>query len=305
MSIMKQFMLVLAAAMASPIMANAAQAHEANTGAVDCDSCKEWNMPVQPFKLYGNSWYVGVAGLSSVLVTGPQGHILLDGGLPQSAPLIEANIRALGFRLEDVKLILNSHAHWDHAGGIAALQQATGATVLASASSARALQSGTNTPDDPQYQADPVVHVPKVEQVTLVKDGEVVRLGPLALTAHLTPGHTTGGTTWTWQSCEAGRCRDIVYADSLNAYASGDFAFSGNGKTPDITASFRASIAKVAALPCDIVIPVHPGQADLLEKVARRTADSDPLIDGDACRDYASAATAFLDKRVAKEKAAK
>lgn len=302
MSIMKQFMLVLAAAMASPILA---QAHEANPGAVDCDSCEQWNVPVQPFKLVGNSWYVGVTGVSAVLVTGPQGHILLDGGLPQSAPLIEANIRALGFRMEDVKLILNSHAHWDHAGGIAALQRASGATVLASAASARALQGGTNTLDDPQYQAESVVHVPKVAQVTLIKDGEVVKLGPLQLTAHMTPGHTTGGTTWTWQSCENDRCLNMVYADSLNAYASGDFAFSGNDKTPDITASFRASIAKVAALPCDIMIPVHPGQVDLLEKAARRTADSDPLIDTGACRAYANAATAFLDKRLAKERAAR
>eukprot|EP01133_Synstelium_polycarpum_P020890 gene20890-25085_t len=259
---------------------------------VDCDSCKEWNAPVQPFNIYGNSWYVGTAGLSAVLVTSPQGHILLDGALPQSAPLIIANIRALGFRIEDVKYILNSHAHWDHAGGIAALQRASGATVVASASGALGLQSGTNGKDDPQYQAVPVVHVAKVEQVTVVGEGDAVRLGPLALTAHMTPGHTPGATTWTWTSCEGARCLDVVYADSLNPYASGNFRYTGKDGSPDLSASFGASIAKVAALPCDIIIPVHPGTTDVLGKAARRSGSDNPLID----------ASALLSKRLAKER---
>jgi len=250
---------------------------------VDCDSCKEWNAPVQPFNIYGNSWYVGTAGLSAVLVTSPQGHILLDGALPQSAPLIIANIRALGFRIEDVKYILNSHAHWDHAGGIAALQRASGATVVASASGALGLQSGTNGKDDPQYQAQPVVHVAKVAKVTVVGEGDAVKLGPLALTAHMTPGHTPGATTWTWTSCEGARCLDVVYADSLNPYASGNFRYTGKDGSPDLSASFAASIAKVAALPCDIIIPVHPGTTDVLGKAARRHGTDNPLIDAGAC----------------------
>ena len=269
---------------------------------VDCDSCKEWNAPVQPFNIYGNSWYVGTAGLSAVLVTSPQGHILLDGALPQSAPLIIANIRALGFRIEDVKYILNSHAHWDHAGGIAALQRASGATVVASASGALGLQSGTNGKDDPQYQAQPVVHVAKVAKVTVVGEGDAVKLGPLALTAHMTPGHTPGATTWTWTSCEGARCLDVVYADSLNPYSSGNFRYTGKDGSPDLSASFAASIAKVAALPCDIIIPVHPGTTDVLGKAARRNGTDNPLIDAGACRAYAANAQALLSKRLAKER---
>ena len=284
----------------------AASMAQAQDVPVNCDDCKAWNAPVKPFNIYGNTWYVGVAGLSAVLVTSEGGHILLDGALPQSAPLIAANIESLGFSMKDVKLILNSHAHWDHAGGIAALQRASGATVVASASGAQVLQSGTNGRDDPQYQAKPVVRVAKVDQVTVVKEGDVVKLGQLALTAHATPGHTPGGTTWSWTSCEDQWCVHIVYADSLNAYSSGDFRFTGNGKgqqnTPDISTSFQASIAKVAALPCDIIIPVHPGMTGLLEKAAGRSGEHNPFIDKNGCRAYADEAGKLLAKRLASER---
>lgn len=271
---------------------------------VNCDDCKAWNAPVKPFNIYGNTWYVGVAGLSAVLVTSEGGHILLDGALPQSAPLIQANIESLGFSMKDVKLILNSHAHWDHAGGIAALQRASGATVVASASGAKVLQSGTNGKDDPQYQAKPVVRVARVDKVTVVKEGDVVKLGQLAMTAHMTPGHTPGATTWSWTSCEDQRCKNIVYADSLNAYSSGDFRFTGKGKqnTPDISASFEASIAKVAALPCDVIISVHPGMTKVLEKAAGRSSEHNPFVDANGCRAYADNAGKLLAKRLASER---
>ena len=301
-------MTLLAKLMLATVATMAAGAVQAKTPAtvqdkpVNCDNCKEWNAPVKPFNVFGNTWYVGTAGLSAVLVTSPQGHILLDGALPQSAPLIIANIKALGFHIEDVKYILNSHAHWDHAGGIAALQRASGATVMASAAAAPVLQSGTNGKDDPQYQADPVVHVAKVSKVSLVGEGDTVKVGPLALTAHMTPGHTPGGTTWTWTSCEGQRCLDIVYADSLNPYSSGDFTYTGKGGKPDISASFEASIAKVAALPCDIIIPVHPGTTDVLGKAAKRSGSDNPLIDANACRAYAAEAGGLLAKKLAKER---
>lgn len=291
---------VLAALLGLMVAAGNAQAQD---DAVQCGDCAEWNQPVKPFNVYGNTWYVGVNGLSSLLVTSPQGHVLLDGGLPQSAPLIAANIKALGFRIEDVKLILNSHAHWDHSGGIAALQRASGAEVVASEAGALALQRGTNGEDDPQFQADPVVHVAKVEKVRVVREGEVLKLGPLRVTAHMTPGHTPGGTTWSWTSCEGQRCLNVVYADSLNAYASGDFKFTGKGKSPDISALFAASIAKVAALKCDIIISVHPGPTDVLEKAAARTARRNPFINANGCREYAAASGKLLAKRLAQERA--
>ncbi|MGK5077079.1 subclass B3 metallo-beta-lactamase [Janthinobacterium sp. HLX7-2] len=305
MTILAKLMLVSMATMAAGTVQAQAEA-PMQDAPVECDSCEAWNEAVKPFNVVGNTWYVGTAGLSAVLVTSAQGHILLDGALPQSAPVIIANIQALGFRIEDVKFILNSHAHWDHAGGIAALQRASGATVVASASGALVLQSGTNGKDDPQYQANPVVQVAKVAKVSLVGEGDTIKVGRLALTAHMTPGHTPGGTTWSWTSCEGQRCLNVVYADSLNAYASGDFMYTGKGKgkgrTPDISASFAASIAKVAALPCDIIIPVHPNSTDVLGKAARRSSAHNPFIDAQACRNYAAGAGTLLAKRLAQER---
>jgi metallo-beta-lactamase class B len=283
------------------LLAMAAAAHAKN-GAVNCDNCAKWNQPVKPFNIYGNTWYVGVDGLSSVLITGPRGHVLVDGALPQSASLIEANIKALGFRMEDVKLIVNSHAHWDHAGGIAALQRASGAVVAASASGAASLKSGTHGKDDPQYYADSPVHVPKVARVKVVRDGETVKVGPIGITAHMTPGHTPGGTSWSWTSCEDQRCMNVVYADSLNPISRDGFSFTGKGGTPDISASFAQSIARFAALKCDIVLSAHPSGVDILGKAAARTPERNPFIDADGCRTYAATAAKLLDERLARER---
>jgi metallo-beta-lactamase class B len=269
--------------------------------AVKCAMCEEWNQPQQPFQIVGNTYYVGPRGLSALLVTSDQGHILLDGALPQSAPLIIQNIKALGFRIEDVKLIVNSHAHDDHAGGIARLQRASGATVAASAAGAQALRAGMVGPDDPLYKAGAPDRFPKVAQVSEVADGAILRVGPLAIQAHLTPGHTPGGTTWTWQSCEQKRCLDVVYADSLNPISHDGFRFSGSATMPERARSFRASIEKVAALKCDVLIAVHPGFSNLLEKQAARTAASNPFIDPGACRAYAANAGQRLNRRLASE----
>ena len=258
-----------------------------------CAACEEWNAPHEPFRVFGNTYYVGVAGLSAVLIACDDGHILLDGGLPQSAPLIDANIRKLGFRTGDIRLIVNSHAHFDHAGGIAALQRASGARVAASESGARAIEEGTNPPDDPQFEPDSEVsRFPAAKDVKVVKDGETLRVGALAVTAHMTAGHTPGSTTWTWRSCEGSRCLDVVYADSLNAVSSPGFRFTGDAARPSVEAAFRRSIATVAALPCDILLTVHPAFAGLDEKLRRRQqampGASDPFVDPEACRLYAA-----------------
>lgn len=253
-----------------------------------CSSCDEWNEPQAPFQIHGNTWYVGTGGLSAILVTGPEGHVLLDGALPQSAPVIQANIEALGFRIGDVKLIVNSHEHYDHAGGIAALQRASGATVAASAIGARVLRAGTPGSNDPQFDAVAPVHIPKVAEVAEVVDGQTLKVGALAVTAHATPGHTPGATTWNWKSCEAGECLDVVYADSLNPVSSDDFRFSGGQGRPDISASFADSIGKLAALECDIVLSVHPGATDTFGRQAARTASSNPFVDPAGCRKLAA-----------------
>jgi metallo-beta-lactamase class B len=265
-----------------------------------CDSCDAWNAAREPFKVFGNTYFVGTAGLGSVLITSDAGHILLDGGLPQSASVIDAHIRALGFRTADVRVIVNSHAHFDHAGGIHALQRASGATVAASAAGAKALQQGVATADDPQARfAD---RYPAVANVRVVKDGEALRVGSLEITAHLTPGHTPGATAWTWRSCEGQRCLNVVYADSLNAVSDDVFRFTGDATHPSIVESFRRSISTVEKLPCDILLSVHPDFSHLDEKLKRRAAgEVDALIDPQGCRSYAADATRGLDRRIAAE----
>lgn len=280
---------------------------KASASAVPADPCASsagWNTPQQPFRVYGNTYYVGTRCLAAVLVTSPAGHVLVDAGLPTSAPLVLANIAALGFRAADVKLLLNSHAHYDHAGGLAAVQRASGAAVAASAASTRVLEAGTSGPDDPQYGALPAF--PAVRSVRVVADGETVRVGPLALTAHLTPGHTPGGTTWTWASCEGGRgggrCLDLVYADSQTPIAADGFAFTRNSTYPTVLQDFARGQAVVEGLSCDILLTPHPGASQLWARVAARDAGNPTaLVDRGACRRYAAAAREQVARRVTAE----
>jgi metallo-beta-lactamase class B len=262
-------------------------------------SRQQWNAPQKPFRIYGNTWYVGPRGLSALIVDTGHGLALFDGDLPDSAPLIEANIRALGFHVRDVRWIFNSHAHADHAGGIAALQRASGAQVIASEDGVRALALGGADPADPQYGLAPAY--PPVRHARVARDDETLQLGSVVITAHYTPGHTPGSTSWTWTSCSGGRCLRMVYADSLTALGSASFRYSDH---PSRVEAFRRSIATVAALPCDILLTPHPDASGFWEKVAQRKSGTDfaPLVDTGACRAYAATAAAALKKRLARER---
>jgi metallo-beta-lactamase class B len=267
-----------------------------------CESCAEWNAPQRPFRLYGNAYYVGTHGLSAVLIASNDGHILIDGDLPESVPAIVANIRTLGFRVEDVKLILNSHVHFDHAGGIAELQRRSGAAVAASASSAEVLQRGSSGRDDPQYGV--LQPIAPVARVRVIADRETLRVGPLAVTAYLTPGHTPGGTTWTWRSCEGARCLDIVYADSQTPVSADDFLFTRNTTYPGVLRDFDKSFAALDGLPCSILVTPHPDASGLWTRVERRDAgDADALVDPAACKRYAAGARERLARRLVDENA--
>ncbi|HEX8362951.1 MAG TPA: subclass B3 metallo-beta-lactamase [Longimicrobium sp.] len=280
------FILAAALAVASPL---AGQGYTRE----QCRSCAEWNEPRRALRIFGNTYYVGTQGLGAVLVTSSQGHVLIDGALPESAPHILANIRRLGFRVQDVKLILNSHAHFDHAGGLAALQRASGATVAASPASAPVLERGASGPDDPQYGPG-LLAFPAVSRVRVIADGDTLRVGPLALTAHLTPGHTPGGTTWTWRSCERGRCLDMVYADSQTPISAEGFRFTSN---PAVLQGFERGLATLERLRCDVLITPHPQASRLWERVASRG-----LVDRNACRRYAATSREQLARRLADER---
>lgn len=279
--------LILSAALAAGLSATAAMA-------------ENWNDPQEPFAVFGDTYYVGTHGLSAVLITSPQGHILIDGGSPESAPMIAQHIRQLGFKLEDVKFVLNSHDHFDHAGGISELQALSGAVVLASVQGEKVLRSGQPSKGDPQYST--LRSMKPVANTRAVADGEVVKLGPLAVTARYTPGHTQGGVSWTWRATENGKSAAMVYADSLNAIAAKPFRYGGYKSYPNAQADIKKSIATVAALDCDILISAHPGASGLWERLAKQAQTGNAaFIDRQACRDYAQAGTERLKETLAAE----
>lgn len=277
-----------------------AQAGDSSTrpySAAECPPCAEWNASTQPERLFGNTYYVGTRGLASLLIRSDSGHILVDAGLPESAPRIMESIRALGSRVEDIRLIVTSHVHYDHAGGVAAIQRASGARVAASPWSAKVLAMGKTLPDDPQYAIALAYPGVTDTRVSEVNDGETLRVGLLAITAHFTPGHTPGGTTWSWRSCEKGDCRDFVYADSQTPVSAEDFRFSDSRSYPRAVQDFERSFSVLSALSCDILLTPHPAASRLWERV-----QSNALRDPEACRRYAATARNQLNRRLARER---
>lgn len=259
--------------------------------------CKDrdgWSDPAPPVQIYANVWQVGTCGIVALLVTSDAGHTLIDAATDEAAPGIARNIERLGFELSDVKIILNGHEHLDHAGGIGALQRMTGARLLARAPARAALESGEASADDPQLGLNPKFPGARVDGI--VADGEVVRLGPLALTAHATPGHTPGSTSWSWRSCAGAECRNIVYGDSISALSNDSYRFADH---PAYVAAFRAGLDRLARLECDILITPHPGASDFHARLAGTAL----LVDASACANYAAGGRARLDARLAKEQA--
>lgn len=266
--------------------------------AINCDRCEEWNQVQVPFRIHGNTWYVGTAGLASILVETADGLILLDAALPQSAALIDANIRKLGFDTRDIEAILVSHAHFDHVGGVAALQRYSGATVYTSPRGREPLVSGRPGQDDPQFVANSDANsFPRVQQVIAVNDGEIVSVGGVDIKAVFTPGHTPGGTSWTWQSCALNTCYDVVYADTLSAVSAPGFGFASSGAANDIITS--AGI--IGDLDCDIFLAPHPVFFGMQDKLERKDSGN-PFINNLACVLYAESMLAWLEQRLNAER---
>lgn len=262
--------------------------------AAQCKDWDDWNKPAPPVRIHANTYLVGTCGISSILITGTAGDILIDGGPESASDLIARNIRRLGFKLSDIKILLHSHEHPDHVGGLARLQQMSGAQLFVSSEAARVLSTGTAGAGDPQAGINKPFPPSRIDRI--VHDGEEVRLGNLVLVAVTTPGHTPGALSWHWGACDGGVCRQIVYADSLTPVSRNDYRFSEH---PSYLAAFRASIAKVAALDCDILLTPHPSASHMIDRLAGRA----PLEDRNACRDYAGSLSKQLDERLAKEAA--
>jgi metallo-beta-lactamase class B len=277
-------------------------AGQSGAPASSCSDCPVWNKRQEPFRIYGNAYYVGPRGLTSILLTSKKGHILIDGALPESVPQVVANIRSLGFRVEDVKLIVNSHVHFDHGGGIAELQRLSGARVAASPWSVEVLTKSGVGKGDPQFGGIPPVAL--VRRAETLRDGQTLRVGDIKLTAHFTPGHTPGGTSWTWESCEGKRCLSLVYSDSMTPVSADGFRFADSREYPNAVQDFEKSFAFLRSTPCDILLTSHPDASGLWQRLEGRQkgVQPDPVISPNACKELAGRASEQLRRRLESEK---
>ena len=236
-----------------------------------------WRAPIPPQKIVGNIHYVGASGVSSFLITTPAGHFLLDTGFDDTVPIIQRSVEQLGFRLADIKLILSSHAHIDHVGGHAAMKKLTGAQIVASAPDARTIESGGED-DYIKWPKDTILYAPaKVDRI--VADRERVTLGGVTLTAHVTPGHTRGATTWTMDVLDGSTARLVVFFSSASINAGTHLI--NNPQYPEFVRDFEATFATLRALPCDIFLAPHGGQFAMADKFARlaRGENENPFVD--------------------------
>ncbi len=258
-----------------------------------CGERDGWSDAAPPAHVFGNVYMVGTCGITALLITTPNGHFLIDGATDEAAEGIADNIRKLGFDPKDIRYILATHEHLDHAGGLAKLKEISGAKFAVREAARLGMETGLPIADDPQHGIHPAF--PGIKADLIVEDGQTLRIGKQILTILATPGHTPGGTSFTWRSCDKDVCHQIVYADSLNAVSADAYRFSDH---PAYVATLRSSMARVEELEaCDIMISPHPFQSEFFD----RLAGEKPLVDAGMCRKYVSVARKRLDDRLAKE----
>ncbi len=259
--------------------------------AEDCAEWDDWDKPADPFRIFGNTYYVGTCGIAAILITDDEGHILLDSGTEAGARIVERNIARVGADISDIELLGYSHEHFDHVGGMAYLQSLTGASLVSLSRGAEVMRTGENDRADPQHgMHDPFTPV-RVDFIH--QSGDAMIVGSTALRSFATPGHTPGATTWQWQSCEGDLCRTIVYADSLSAVSADDYRFSDN---PEYVQAYRDGIGLIAELDCDILITPHPSASGMRAKLM-----ADDLTSGMNCVAYAADRLERLEARLARE----
>lgn len=255
-----------------------------------------WNQPIRPFHIVGNIYFIGTRQLGSYLIAGSAGHILLDGALPESAPQIERNIETLGFRLKDVRILLNSHAHYDHAGGgLAELKRATGARMVASRGDTPDLEAGLTE----SFGAGWDSRMPPVKVDRVIRDGDQVSLGNVTLTAHVMPGHTRGCTTWTTTAAESGKTYQVVFYCSTSIPG---YKLLHNRSYPSIADDYRHSFALAESLPCDVFLANHTAFFHMEEKLRRvHPHSSNPFIDPAEYKVFVAQSKADFERRLATE----
>jgi metallo-beta-lactamase class B len=269
-------------------------------GSLLAQDTREWTEPFPPFHIAGNLYYVGSKGLANYLITTSQGHILINSDLEANVPLIRASVEKLGFKFNDIKILLISHAHWDHNAGSAMIKQLTGARYMVMKEDAPVVESGGKT--DFQYGDTPAARYPSTKVDRVLADGDEVKLGDATLVAHLTPGHTKGCTTWTMKAQEAGKTYNVVIIGSPNVNPG--YKLVNNERYPQIASDYERMFAVLKSLPCDIFLGAHGSYFDMEAKYKRlKDGAPNPFIDPDGYKKYVSQKEQDFRSELAKQKA--
>lgn len=260
------------------------------TFARDCKPWDDWRKPSPVFRVHGDTYYVGSCGITALVVLGSEQAILLDTAEVEFAPTLVSNLARVGVEPGQIGWILGSHEHFDHVGGVAEIQRRSGAEVII-ADEAKISFTGQMDPRDPQFGMHDPLDQPDISR--MVTDGDVLKLADIEFTVVETPGHTPGGLTWQWTSCEGSDCKRIVYADSLSPVSRDDYKFSQH---PDYIAEYRAGLERLSNLECDILLTPHPSASFMQQRASTGT-----LVGGITCEEYATRVSQRLDARLNKE----
>jgi len=255
----------------------------ATAGGAFAQSDPEWTEPFPPFHIAGNLYYVGSKGLANYLITTPQGNILINSDLEANVPLIQASIEKLGFKFADTKILLISHAHWDHDAGSAKIKELTGASYIVMDADVSVVESGGKA--DFQYGNRPEFLYPPAKVDRVLHDGDEVRLGGAVLVAHLTAGHTKGCTTWSMRVTEGGKTYNVVIVGSPNVNPG--YKLVHNNSYPQIAQDYQRMFDVLKSLPCDFFLGAHGGYFGLEEKYPHlKPGAANPFIDPDGYKKF-------------------
>ncbi len=267
--------------------------------AKDVKAQNDWTEPFPAFRIAGNLYYVGSKGLANYLITTPKGHILINSDLEANVPLIRASVESLGFKFTDIKILLISHAHWDHDAGSALIKKLTGAKYMVMEADVAAVESGGKS--DFHYSNDPTTLYAPAKVDRVLRDGDQVKLGDAVLTAHLTAGHTKGCTTWTMKVKDNEKTRDVVIVGSPNVNPG--YKLVGNSLYPAIADDFERTFQVLKSLPCDYFLGAHGSYFDMETKYAQMKAGvATAFIDPDGYKNYVADRERAFRSELAKQK---
>jgi metallo-beta-lactamase class B len=265
----------------------------------EANAQNDWTEPFPAFRIAGNLYYVGSKGLANYLITTPQGHILINSDLEANVPLIRASIESLGFKFTDVKILLISHAHFDHNAGSDMIKKLTGAKYMVMEADVPVVESGGKS--DFQYGDDPTSLYPPTKVDRVLRDGDEVKLGDAVLTARLTPGHTKGCTTWTMKLKDNGKTRDVVIVGSPNVNPG--YKLVGNSLYPRIAEDYERTFQVLKSLPCDYFLGAHGSYFDMEKKYVQMKAGvSTAFIDPAGYKNYVAEREGAFRKELAKQR---